>query len=119
MNEHERLVELLDNFPYDLKDYAGNNTLFMVDDHIELAKYLIANGVMLLPYKVGDKIYYIDRHTNKVEEDTIKFITITKNGPKPILTWHNTGFWEYCVFGSNVFFTKEEATAAAEKIINT
>lgn len=115
MNEHERLVKLLDNFPYDLKDYAGNNTLFMVDDHIELAKYLIANGVMLLPYKVGDKIYYIDRHTNKVEEDTIKFITITKNGPKPILTRHNKHFWEYYVFGVNVFLNREAAEAAVKK----
>lgn len=41
----KKLIELLDNFPYELSDYIGDNKHFIVDNHIELAKYLISNGV--------------------------------------------------------------------------
>lgn len=119
MSEFEELVKLLDGFSYDIKNYVGNNTFFIVDNHVELAKYLIENAVTILPYRVGDKIYYIDRHTNKVEEDIIKFITITKSGPKPILTWHNKHFWKYYVFGVNVFLNRESAEAAIKNNICT
>lgn len=109
MSEAEKLIKLLDNFHYDLEEYMDNNAAIIVDNHIDLAEYLTANGVVVLPYKVGDKIYYIDE--GKVEEDTIKFITITKDGCKPILTWHNRKFWDYYKFGVDVFLTKKEAEA--------
>ncbi len=100
----EKLVEII--VSTDLSRSSGR-----LMDAYNIADTLIANGAVVLPYKVGDKIYYIDRHTNKLEEDTIKFITITKHGCKPILTKHNTKFWEYYVFGANVFLTREEAEA--------
>lgn len=40
-----QLVKLLDSFPYNIDKYIGNNSYFIVDDHVELAKYLIDNGV--------------------------------------------------------------------------
>ena len=49
----EKLIELLDNFQYDLKDYIGNNKAFVVDNHIELADHLIANGVTI-PVRCGE-----------------------------------------------------------------
>ena len=45
MDVREKLVELLDNFHRDLSPFAGNKKLFMVDDNIEQAEYLIAIGV--------------------------------------------------------------------------
>jgi uncharacterized membrane protein len=118
MTIKEKLEELIGQVQDDGCDYSDCFTQWDRPRHIEnsvLVDYLINHGVTVLPYKVGDKLYYIDRHINTVEEDTIKFITITKNGPKPILTRHNARFWEYYVFGVNVFLTKEEATAAAIK----
>ena len=62
----------------------------------------------IVPYSVGDTLYYIDRHTGKVETDRVKFITVTKAGPKPILDRHNTRFWEMYELGVNVFWSIEE-----------
>lgn len=62
-----------------------------------------------LPCKIGDTIYYIDRYSNVIEEDSVKFFTITKDGIKPILKWHNKKFWEFNEWGKTVFLTREEA----------
>lgn len=78
-----------------------------------IADHLLANGVIVPPCKVGDKIYYLDRHSKKVEEDTVRFLTITeKNGVRPILIRHNTKFWDFYEWGKTVFLTKEEAERA-------
>ncbi len=45
MDVREKLVELLDNFQRDLSPFAGNDKFFVVDDNVEQAEYLIANGV--------------------------------------------------------------------------
>jgi hypothetical protein len=70
---------------------------------------------VVLPYSLGDTLYYIDRRTGEIDTDTVKFITITKAGPKPILERHNRRFWEYYQFGVNVFCSREEA----EKVVVT
>ena len=41
----EKLVKLLDDFNRDLSSYAGETKYTLWDDHVELAKYLIANDV--------------------------------------------------------------------------
>ena len=108
MCEHKKLVDLI--VSTDLSKSSGR-----LMDAYNIADNLIANGVTVLPYRVGDKIYYIDRYTNNIEEDIIKFITITKHGYKPILTRHNTKFWEYYMFGANAFLSKEEAEAVLKE----
>lgn len=45
MGVREKLVELLDNFHRDLSPFAGNEKLFIVDDNVEQAEYLIEHGV--------------------------------------------------------------------------
>ena len=45
MADREKLIELLDGFNRDLSKYAGDPKFFVVDDNIELADHLIANGV--------------------------------------------------------------------------
>lgn len=69
-----------------------------------------------VPFSVGDTLYYISKYTGKIETDTVKFITITKNGAKPILEHHNTRFWEDNMFGYNVFWTEAEAIEAKKKL---
>lgn len=102
MNEREKLIELLVECKEESK--WGNIT--------DIADHLIAHGVTVLPCNVGGKIYYIDECTGEIEEDTVKFFTITKNGAKPILTAHNIKFWEYYELGKTAFLTKNEAEAA-------
>lgn len=45
MDVKEKLVELIDNFHRDLSPFAGNEKLFVVDDNVEQAEYLIEHGV--------------------------------------------------------------------------
>lgn len=45
MNDTEKLVKLLDDFNRNLSAVAGNEKYVLWDDHIELAKYLLANDV--------------------------------------------------------------------------
>lgn len=68
-----------------------------------------------VPYNVGDTLYYIDKRTGEIDTDTVKFITLTKNGAKPILERHNIRFWEDYLFGYNVFWTETEAIEAKNK----
>lgn len=102
MDVREKLVEILRKpiFPHEL-----------VDPIEAVADYLLDIGVTVLPCNVGDKIYFIDRYTGKIDEDTVKFLTITKNGVKPILTKHNIKFWDFYKLGKTAFLTKDEAEA--------
>ena len=102
MDVREKLVEILRKqiFPHEL-----------VDPIEAVADYLLDSGITVLPCNVGDKIYYIDRYTGKIDDDTVKFLTITKNGIKPILTSHNIKFWDFYELGKTAFLTKGEAEA--------
>ena len=64
MNERERLIELLSN----AKKYATNTMLYLnMDEAIDIsyddlqADYLLKNGVIVPPVKVGDTVYGISR----------------------------------------------------------
>lgn len=60
----KKLIELLDNFPYKLSDYIGDNKCFIVDDHIALAEYLTDNGVVVQKHGrwIEDYVYAEDPH---------------------------------------------------------
>ena len=55
MGVREKLVELLDNFHRDLSPFAGNEKLFVVDDNVEQAEYLIEHGVTVQEWIPADK----------------------------------------------------------------
>ena len=105
MDVREKLVEIIQNS-------VGGCARHWAE---VIADGLIANGVTVLPCNVGDKIYYIDRYTGKIDDDTVKFLTITKNGIKPILTSHNIKFWDFYELGKTAFLTKDEAEATLPK----
>ena len=71
--QRERLVELLDNLP--------NGELRTKD----VADYLLANNVVVLPCNVGDTVYYINEyydiylHKDTIYEAKVARMVITKN----------------------------------------
>lgn len=69
-----------------------------------LAGCLIENGCVLLPWKIGDVVYYISNRET-IEKDIIIRLTLTKTGCNPILEKHTTGFWKHY----NWFRSYEEA----------
>ena len=108
----DRLIELLtDNLPK-----ADNPLQFVSDEIVErLADYLLANGVIVPPCKVGDNVYWINRVSYKIMTDEVISIhqyedgfTITTKtiGQKSISTYGLDRFLEI------MHFTKEEAEQA-------
>ena len=116
MNTRDRLIDLLKgNLPCHTNEVA-----FWHDERIgALADYLIANGVIVPPCKVGDIVYKImdiesvHRQILEVEvlsiriEDKMKFFVKTV---KNYLYCYD----EYSIddFGKSVFLTREEAEQA-------
>ena len=78
-----------------------------------IANYLLENGVVVLPCKIGDTVYRISvKATTKIKY--IQKTTISR------IAFDNEGVWLFCscnpvsrsVFGKNVFLTKEEVEQA-------
>ena len=84
--------------------------VFMEDDDYDdlsyfLADHLIANGVIVPPCKVGDKIYTISIY-REIEEYVVAGICLYPNG------WFVEFYYEdkpYSIHIDDVFLTKEEA----------
>ena len=117
----DRLIELICNCPSKI---MGAN-MFLEKISADLADYLLANGVIAPPCKVGDSVFRIVKMSTGITstirairkkanttgiiqpcEPTIKrfirCVTVTKNN-----------FFDVCEnFGKTVFLTKEEAEAA-------
>lgn len=100
MIERERLIELI-RFGYG-KGRANENVK-QVEETV--ADYLLANGVIVPPCKVGDTVYWIDNGKIKCEE--VFEISIHSDG---ILV--HTGI-QFCL--NQVFLTKEEAEKAMKE----
>lgn len=85
-----------------------------------LADHLLANGVIVLPCKVGDTLWIINSYANsrleiinrRVEPIEIEAVAISKDGIE-IETAEAIYFPEH--FGELVFLTKEEAEKALEE----
>ena len=98
----DRLIELL-------RGHYMNTT----SDTIEVADYLLGNGVIVPPCKVGDLVYRISTRSGArikyIQETTVCRIAID-----------NEGIWIFCacnpiaktVFGKTVFLTREKAEQA-------
>ena len=108
----DRLIELLNT------DMSGCNG----DYAEEMADYLIANGFILPPCKVGDKVYKITR--NKVKECDVVFIGISADEKCSYFnfvenyadgTFYKSYSMVFDVIGKTVFLTKEEAEKALKE----
>lgn len=105
MTDRDRLIELLENcehISYLDSVYDLPNIYNLVADH------LLANGVIVPPCKVGDKLYRMNRIGKLVEcvEYTVKNINCT------ILTERPYNCFAISNVGTCLFLTKEEAEQA-------
>ena len=107
MTDRDRLIELI----YDVLDARPDT----------IADYLISNGVILPPCKVGDTVYVIDytRCGKRMFKCFVEEITRNFYGTYYYLDWgSNNPRFTACneaSFGKTVFLTKEEAEKALEE----
>lgn len=116
----DRLIELLQEFADGT--ITGNGHIVDGTEVNLIADYLLANGVIVPPCKVGDTVYIIDEAGDEGEEDYVLAVRvlqffINENGiavdlKLPLGLRQNT----WMVVGKNVFLTKEEAEQALAKM---
>lgn len=106
----DRLTRLIDGFVFGTQ-IAVNSIEWNSAKVKELADYLIANGVIVPPCKVGDTIYQTDGV--RIYTSTIHEITYTLS--KVIFVTENTVFDEQAI-NNSIFLTREEAEKALKEI---
>lgn len=105
LTERERLVELINQKGDAFDERFG----------IEcgrLADYLLENGVVVLPCKVGDTVYIITTASKKIIITKVIGIWKYENGDA-VLT--ESGGIHQNLWGKTVFLTREEAEAALKE----
>ena len=104
MNDRYKLIELIEQ-----AEELKNNDFPSVE---EIADYLLANGVIVPPCKVGDTVYYLARnihtHIEKVKSGKVVRIAITESGIDLFLD----NYVAKLPYGKRSFLTKEEAEQA-------
>lgn len=110
MTERKRLMSLI----YKAGDLAHKWSTS--DFTSTLVGYLLDNGVILPPCKIGDKVYYICEEFEEYGGNYVSELTITEIS--------NVRFWvenedenhfRFTDIGKTVFLTREEAEAILEK----
>ena len=111
MNEREKLIKLLENGFYEaLSKFKGEDNDKKVCDF--LADFLLGNGVVVPPVKIGTKVYLTPVSGTEIYEHTIDGYRSITNGLAPVemlidVCWGNTEH-----IGKTVFLTREEAEKA-------
>lgn len=97
MNERERLIKLIDDGCFEACKKKNDDVKLAQ----YLADYLLANGVIIPPVKVGDTVYQTDNAGDIYESKITEIIYGTKD----------IAFGEIAI-GKTIFLTKEEAEKA-------
>ena len=83
-----------------------------------LADYLLSNGVIVPPCKVGDMVYYLAKslhtHIEKVKSGKVLRIAITENG----IDLFVDNWTSKLPYGKRSFLTKEEAEEKLKELNN-
>lgn len=121
MTERERLIELIkDSGELERGGLLYNDIGFRSE---QLADYLLENGVIVSPCKVGDTVYYFNKNPlnlmireNTIYEAMVVRIVNTRLGTYLVIQICNelgcTEIPNINEFGKNVFLTREEAEKA-------
>lgn len=117
----DRLIELLINTPPTRLKCVGRAIGKTYTTASGIADHLLANGVIVLPCKVGDTVYIIDVGDGECTKDYVLGVKVlqffvSKRGiavdlELPLGMRLNT----WAVIGKNVFLTEEEAVDAIAK----
>ena len=103
----DRLIELLEQ---------GHKEYLYYD---QIADYLIANGVILPPMKLGQICFEIAPYQNEVRECRVSSITQKADGSFKIRLTNLREKWVYEIteddIGKTVFLSREDAEAALQK----
>ena len=120
----DRLAELLSTNLYgNLCDHCGADNDFEKYKLLDMtADYLIANGVIVPPCKVGDTVYVISRYytgTWKIYSCTVEYITYYKSNGfiNAIFSNHINFGVNITEFGKTVFLNKEQAEQKLKELV--
>ena len=109
MTERERLIELINQYPC----MSTAEDCFMESISADLADYLLANGVIVPPCKVGQKVYYVIESLEEIVEGRIREIIVAEG---IFINFTLKGWFSQTShigeIGKTVFLTKEEAEQA-------
>lgn len=109
----DRLIELLKQINFDYNEecvFAFEDGYKSAPDFAEFfADRLLAEGVIVLPCKVGDTVYGYS--TGNITEYTVTNIRIGDERPWVRCCSYNSDFWTHDI-GKTVFFTREDAEQA-------
>lgn len=94
MTERERLLKLVNSF----MENATNELLYGGDFDDLFTDYLLDNGVIVPPCKVGDSIYYIDPDT----DNNGKFYLGIFEGKIKTIALEDDGLWIYCSYNDGL-----------------
>ena len=121
MTDRDRLIELMDNI-ISSSEYENYNS-FEWAEHT--ADYLLANGVIVPPCKVGDMVYFIyETYDEEGINRCVLDCKVEQLGIDSKATWFQlklplgvklSGYFRSNTLGETVFLTKEEAEKALER----
>ena len=119
MTDRERLIRLMQEASQNKSDYAGNIGLGQIAD------YLLEHGVIVLPCKVGDTVWWdtaiVDENCEEKPDillGEIASFSVQKEGLWAFCRYVNgLTFWHLVsdYFGKTVFLTREEAERALKE----
>ena len=112
MTDRERLTEILNK----TFEEQYNKRMLITAQHT--SDYLLDNGVIVPPCKVGDTVYFLDLRNLIIRK--FEVIEIKLTSPKAMLLNLSDGYLHgACDYGISLFKTKEEAEKAlAERRVN-
>ena len=118
MNERERLIEIL-------KDNQGDSTYYMTDEAAQsVADVLLENGVVVLPCKINDHVWFIKSAFSVLVKPleariiAIRGISIDRIILFGAITLYNDLSRSFTSndIGTKVFLSKEEAEQAIQAL---
>ena len=126
-NDRDRLIKLLkqaNTLYLDYLESIDQKGLIDTEGRAKFfADYLISNGVIVLPCKVGDKVYIVKSRTSDdknlyIIEDVVKRIVFDKSEDTGFIhsriEFFNTSSISDWLF-QNIFLTREEAEKALKE----
>ena len=109
MNDRERLIELLRTASHELTSRCVGDC---GDCAEKITDYLLEHGIIVSPFKIGQKVWYISTPRRKENIFSAKVLFVTYTGTGFILSLRMNGNWRFEMDEDDVYATREEAEKA-------